>query len=101
MSERGEENFKNAEMCWVYEQPFLLESQHVSPDKNEIIAQKSKNCPRLGGIKDLRDHCHKTGKYRRTAHVFRIPISRQAISKNLPVTFHNLSTFDARLFLPE
>ena len=27
MSEEGEENFKNAEFCWMFEQLFLVESR--------------------------------------------------------------------------
>ena len=49
--------------------------------------------------KVLRDHCHYTGKYRGPAHMncnlmYRIP-------SYIPVVFHNLSGYDAHLFIKE
>ena len=45
----------------------------------------------------VRDHCHYTGRYRGTAHrncnlMYRIP-------SYIPVVFHNLSDYDAHLFI--
>ena len=47
----------------------------------------------------MRDHCHYTGKYRGPAHSkcnfrYRIP-------EFIPVAFHNLSGYDAHLFIKE
>ena len=49
--------------------------------------------------KKVRDHCHYTGKYRGAAHnkcnlAYRIP-------SYIPVVFHNLSKYDAHLFIRE
>ena len=40
----------------------------------------------------IRDHCHYTGKYRGTAHD--VCNSTYKISKEIPVVFHNGSTYD-------
>ena len=47
----------------------------------------------------VRDHCHHTGRYRRPAHrncnlMYRIP-------SYIPVVFHDLSGYDAHLFIRE
>ena len=40
----------------------------------------------------VRDHCHYTGKYREAAHnIFNL---RYKIPKEIPVVFHNGSTYD-------
>ena len=49
--------------------------------------------------KKVRDHCHFTGKFRGAAHMtcnlkYRIP-------KYIPIVFHNLSGYDAHLFIRE
>ena len=47
----------------------------------------------------VRDHCHYTGKYRGAAH--EMCNVRFAIPKQIPVFFHNLSGYDAHLFIRE
>ena len=47
----------------------------------------------------VRDHCHNTGSYRGPAHMkcnlrYRIP-------PYIPIVFHNLSGYDAHLFIKE
>ena len=64
--------FENASVCWICQKEF-------------------------GSEKKVRDHCHFTGKYRGAAHVkcnlqFKKP-------KFTPVIFHNLSGYDAHLFV--
>ena len=70
--------FQNATTCWICEKAFT--------EKDE----KAKNGK-------VRDHCHYTGKFRGAAHnkcnlKFRRP-------KFTPVIFHNLSNYDAHLFV--
>ena len=43
-------------------------------------------------MQKVRDHCHHTGKYRGTAHS--ICNLHYKIIKEIPVTFHNGSTYD-------
>ena len=45
----------------------------------------------------VRDHCHYTGKYRGAAH--KICNLRFKILNHIPVVFHNLSGYDAHLFI--
>ena len=47
----------------------------------------------------VRDHCHFTGKYRRAAH--NMCNLRYKIPKNIPVTFHNGSTYDNHFIIKE
>ena len=47
----------------------------------------------------VRDHCHYTGKYRGAAH--NICNLRYKISKEIPVVFHNGSTYDYHLIIKE
>ena len=47
----------------------------------------------------VRDHCHNTGKYRGPAH--RICNLRYKIPSYIPIVFHNLSRYDAHLFIRE
>ena len=47
----------------------------------------------------VRDHCHYTGKYRGPTH--RNCNLRYRIPSNIPVVFHNLSSYDAHLFIKE
>ena len=47
----------------------------------------------------VRDHCHYTGRYRRPAHS--LCSLRYRIPSYIPVIFHNLSGYDACLFIKE
>ena len=47
----------------------------------------------------VRDHCHYTGKYRGAAH--NICNLRHKIPKEIPVVFHNGSTYDHHLIIKE
>ena len=71
-SPKDKDNFEKARVCWICQKEF-------------------------GSEKKVRDHCHFTGKYRGAAHVkcnlqFKKP-------KFTPVIFHNLSGYDAHLFV--
>ena len=47
----------------------------------------------------VKDHCHFTGKYRRAAH--NMCNLRYKIPKNIPVIFHNGSTYDYHFIIKE
>ena len=50
-------------------------------------------------VPKVRDHCHYTGRYRRPAHS--LCNLRYRILSYIPVVFHNLSGYDAHLFIKE
>ena len=69
---KDKDDFEKAKICWICQKEF-------------------------GESKKVRDHCHFTGKYRGSAHnlcnlQFKKP-------KFTPVIFHNLSGYDAHLFV--
>ena len=47
----------------------------------------------------VRDHCHYTGKYRGAAH--NICNLRYKVSKEIPIVFHNGSTYDYHFIIKE
>ena len=75
----------------------------LTSNQNERY-KKSKRCHicfRRFTLKDpkVRDHCHYTGKYRGVAH--RNCNLQYKIPSYIPVVFHNLSRYDAHLFIRE
>lgn len=75
LTEQEEIDFQNASHCHICEKPFE------------------------DGEEKVRDHCHLTGKYRNAAHSncnlnFKLP-------NFIPIFFHNLSGYDAHLFVRE
>ena len=67
--------YKKSTLCHICYKPFTLTNQKV------------------------RDHCHYTGHYRGPAHSFCNLMYR--IPSYIPVVFHNLSGYDAHLFIRE
>ena len=64
--------FENAKICWICQKEF-------------------------GESKKVRDHCHFTGKFRGAAHnICNLQFEKP---KFTPVIFHNLSGYDAHLFV--
>ena len=49
--------------------------------------------------KKVRDHCHFTGKYRGASH--NMCNMHYKITKDIPVIFHNGSTYDYHLIIKE
>ena len=47
----------------------------------------------------VRNHCHYTGKYRSAAH--NICNSRYKVPKEIPIVFHNSSTYDYHFTIKE
>ena len=73
----------------------LLKREHKAAEKCHIRL-KEFNEPQN---KKVRDHCHCNGLYRAAAHnncnlKYRIP-------NHIPIAFHNLSGYDAHLFIKE
>ena len=73
----------------------VLKREHEAAEKCHICL-KEFNDPKN---KKVRDHCHYTGLYRGAAHnncnlKYRIP-------DHIPIVFHNLSGYDAHLFIKE
>ena len=46
----------------------------------------------------VRDHCHYTGKYRGAAHIYNL---KYKTPKEIPVVFHNVSTYDYHFIIKE
>ena len=78
------ESYENREICHICEKEFCT-------DKNNKKEFKLK--------RKVRDHCHYTGKYRGAAHS--ICNLRYKISKEIPVVFHNGSTYDYHFIIKQ
>ena len=81
LTKKEEENSKsnnNQKVCYICKKEF---------DKSDKKHYK------------VRDHCHYTGKYRGAAH--NICNLRYKIPKEIPVVFHNGSTYDYHLLIKE
>ena len=50
-------------------------------------------------IKKVKDHCHFTGKYRGAA--YNNCNMNSKITKNIPIVFHNLSSYDSHFIIKE
>ena len=73
-----EENYNNQKVCYICKKEF---------DRSDKKQHK------------VRDHCHYTGKYRGAAH--NICNLRYKIPKEIPIVFHNGSTYDYHFIIKE
>ena len=73
----------------------LLKREHKAAEKCHICL-KELNDPRN---RKVRDHCHYTGLYRGAAH--NNCNLKYLIPDYIPIVFHNLSGYDAHLFIKE
>ena len=78
LTKKEEENYNNQKVCYICKKEF---------DKNDKKHHK------------VRDHCHYTGKYRGVAH--NICNLRYKIPKEIPIVFHNGSTYDYHFIIKE
>ena len=62
------------------------------------VAMYAENCL-WETIKKVRDHCHFTGKYRGAAHS-KCNMNYK-IAKDIPIVFHNLSSYDGHPIIKE
>ena len=78
LTKKEEENYNNQKVCYICKKEF---------DKSDKKHHK------------VRDHCRYTGKYRRAAH--NIWNLRYKIPKEIPIVFHNGSTYDYHFIIKE
>ena len=84
LTNERKESYENQGVCYICEKEFCT-------DKNNKKEFKS-YCK-------VRDHCHYTGKYRGAAHS--ICNLRYKIPNEIPVIFHNGSTYDYHFIIKE
>ena len=77
LTDKEKEAHKNQKICYICEQKFCMDENNKKKFK---LKQK------------VRDHCHYTGKYRGAAHS--ICNLHDKIPKEIPIVFHNGSTYD-------
>ena len=78
LTKKEEKNYNNQKVCYICKKEF---------DKSDKKHYK------------VRDHCHYTGKYRGAAH--NICNLRYKIPKEIPIVFHNCSTYDYHFIIKE
>ena len=78
LTKKEEENYNNQKVCYICKKEF-----DTSDKKHHKV----------------RDHCHYTGKYRGAAH--NICNLRYKIPKEIPIVFHNGSTYDYHFIIKE
>ena len=78
LTKKEEENYNNQKVCYICKKKI---------DKSDKKHHK------------VRDHCHYTGKYRGAAH--NICNLRYKIPKEIPIVFHNGSTYDYHFIIKE
>ena len=83
LTNEEKESYEDQETCHICEKEFCTDE-----DKKE-----------LKKMQKVRDHCHYTGKYRGAAHS--ICNLRYKISKEIPVVFHNGSTYDYHFIIKQ
>ena len=82
LTDEEKETHENQKICYICEQEFCTDENNKKEFK---LKQK------------VRDHCHYTGKYKRAAHS--ICNLRYKIPKEIPVVFHNGSTYDYQFII--
>ena len=78
LTKKEEENHNNQKVCYICKKEF---------DANDKKKHKE------------RDHCHYTGKYRGAAHY--MCNLRYKVPKEIPIVFHNGSTYDYHFIIKE
>ena len=87
LTKKEEENYNNQKVCYICKKEF-----------NNNDTAESSSLERKKNYK-VRDHCHYTGKYRGAAH--NICNLRYKVPKEIPIVFHNDSTYDYHLIIKE
>ena len=84
LTDKEKETHENQKICYICEQKFCMDENNKKKFK---LKQK------------VRDHCHYTGKYRGAAHS--ICNLRYKAPKQIPVVFHNGSTYEYHFIIEE
>ena len=84
LTNEEKETYENQKICHICEKEFCIDEDNKKEFK---LKQK------------VRDHCHYTGKYRGAAHS--ICNLRYKILKEIPVVFHNGSTYDYHFIIKQ
>ena len=84
LNDKETESYEKQKVCYICKKEF-------STDKND------KNAFKL--YHKVRDHCHYTGKFRGAAHS--ICNLRYKTPKEIPVVFHNGSTYDYHFIIKQ
>ena len=87
LTKEEEENYNNQKVCYICKKEFN------TSDTTESSSFEHKKHYKV------RDHCHYTGKYRGAAH--NICNLRYKIPKEIPIIFHNGSTYDFHFIIKE
>ena len=87
LTKKEEENYNNQKVCYICKKEF-----------NNNDTAESSSLERKKTYK-VRDHCHYTGKYRGAAH--NICNLRYKVPKEIPIVFHNGSTYDYHFIIKE
>ena len=86
LTTEGKINYNDQKVCYICEK------------FDTIDTAKSSSLERKKNYK-VRDHCHYTGKYRGAAH--NVCNLRYKVPKEIPVVFHNGSTYDYHFIIKE
>ena len=84
LTDEEKETHENQKICYICEQEFCTDENNKKEFK---LKQK------------VRDHCHYAGKYRGAAHS--ICNFRYKIPKEIPIVFHNGSTYDYHFIIKQ
>ena len=87
LTKEEEENYNNQKVCYICNKEF---------NTSGTTESSSFECKKHYKV---RDHCHYTGKYRGAAH--NICNLRYKIPKEIPIIFHNGSTYDYHFIIKE
>ena len=84
LTDEEKESYENQDVCYICEKEFCTNKNNKKEFKSYC---------------KVRDHCHYTGKYRGAAHSS--CNLRYKIPKEIPVIFHNGSTYDYHFIIKE
>ena len=82
LTKKEEENYNNQKICYICKKEFITSDTTEHKKNNKV-----------------RDHCHYTYKYRRVIH--NTCNLRYKIPKEIPIIFHNGSTYDYHFIIRE
>ena len=80
LTDEENESYKKQKVCYIYKKGFITDDDNKKYHK-------------------VRDHCYYTGKYRGATHS--ICNLRYKTPKEIPIVFHNSSTYDYHFIIEE